>query len=42
MHNVLLSINLAAVSTEQQKYAKKGHFCFIIEPFCTILENRVK
>ena len=42
MHNVLLLINLAAVSAEQQKYAKIGHFCPIIGPFCSILENRVK
>ena len=36
MHYVLLSINLAAVSVEQQKYAKIGHFCAIIGSFCSI------
>ena len=33
MHNELLLINLAAVSVEQQKYAKIGHFCCIIRTF---------
>ena len=31
MHNVLLSINLAAVLVEQQKYANIGHFFSIID-----------
>ena len=36
LHIVLFSINLAAVSVEQQKYAKIGQFCYIIGPLCSI------
>ena len=42
MHNVLLSINLAAVSVEQEKYAEIGHFCYMVGLFYFIQENRVK